>query len=65
MASMRLTTLQISAGLLAAVALVMAFIAVGVGLAAGLLALLGVAALAWLGWTLARRALSRTRDKTA
>ncbi len=56
---MRLQTVQIVAGLSAAVALVLAFIAAGVGLAAGLFALLIAGVLEWAGWKAVRRGLTR------
>jgi fatty acid desaturase len=56
---MRLGTVQIVAGLLAAVLVVFAFMAAGGALAALVLAGLAVVALGWLGWTLAKRALPR------
>ena len=55
---MRIQTVQVVALLFAAVAFVIAFIAAGVAVVSLLFALLGSAALAWLAYTVARRALT-------
>ncbi len=56
---MRIQTIQVVAALSAAVAFVIAFIAAGVALVSMLFGLLGSAALAWLVFTVAKRALSQ------
>ena len=64
---MRIQTVQVVALLFAAVAFVIAFISAGVAVVSLLFALIGAAALAWLAYTVARRALSarETRDVTS
>lgn len=52
---MRLQSIQIVAGLLAAVAFVLAFMAAGAVIVSSLFMLLGMAALAWLAWSLIKR----------
>jgi hypothetical protein len=52
---MRLKTVQIVAALVAALAFVLAFIAAGVLLLSGLFMALGLAAVAWLAWSLIRQ----------
>ena len=52
---MRVKTVQIIAALVAAVAFVMAFIAAGVFLVSSLFMAVGLAAVAWLAWSLVRR----------
>ena len=54
---MRIQTVQIVAGLLAAVAFVIAFISAGVALISFAFAVIGAAALAWLAYTIAKRIL--------
>ena len=63
---MRIQTVQVVAALSAAVAFVIAFIAAGVAVVSMLFGLLGSAALAWLVYTVARRALNQreARDVT-
>ena len=61
---MRLKTVQIVAALTAAIAFVLAFIAAGVLLVSGLFMALGLAAVAWLAWSLIRQVRIHTR-KTA
>ncbi|HWW11957.1 MAG TPA: hypothetical protein VN018_05530 [Brevundimonas sp.] len=61
---MRLKTVQIIAALVAALAFVLAFIAAGVLLLSGLFMALGLAAVAWLAWSLIRQARIQAR-KTA
>jgi hypothetical protein len=56
---MRVQTVQIVAGLLAAVAFVIAFISAGVAVISFLFALIGAAALAWLAYSVAKRILMR------
>ena len=57
---MRLKTIQIVAGLAAAIAFFLAFMAAGAALASGLFMLLGMGALAFLAWSLIKGVLSRT-----
>jgi uncharacterized membrane protein (UPF0136 family) len=58
---MRLKTVQIIAALVAAIAFVLAFIAAGVLLLSGLFMALGLAAVAWLAWSLIRQVKIRGR----
>lgn len=62
--SMRLYTTQIIAALLAAVCIVIAFIAAGAALVSGFFMLLAVAALGWIAWSAMRRVLARNRSKS-
>jgi hypothetical protein len=52
---MRPRTIQVIAALVAAVAFILAFIAAGVVLVSGLFMLVGLAAVAWLAWSLIGR----------
>lgn len=52
---MRLRTVQVIAALTAAVAFVLAFMAAGVFLVSSLFMALGLAAMAWLAWSLMSR----------
>ena len=52
---MRLRTVQVIAALIAAVAFVLAFMAAGVLLISSLYMAVGLAAVAWLAWSLVRR----------
>jgi len=52
---MRLKTVQIIAALVAAIAFVLAFIAAGILLVSGAFMALGLAAVAWLAWSLIRQ----------
>jgi len=52
---MRLRTVQVIAALIAAVAFVLAFMAAGVLLISSLFMAVGLAAVAWLAWSLVRR----------
>lgn len=52
---MRPKTIQIIAALVAALAFVLAFIAAGILLLSGLFMALGLAAVAWLAWSLIRQ----------
>jgi len=52
---MRLRTVQVIAALIAAVAFVLAFMAAGVFLVSSLFMAVGLAAVAWLAWSLVRR----------
>ena len=61
---MRLKTVQIIAALTAAIAFVLAFIAAGILLVSGLFMALGLAAVAWLAWSLIRQVRIHSR-KTA
>ncbi|WP_292230864.1 hypothetical protein [Brevundimonas sp.] len=58
---MRLQTIQIVAGLAAALAFVLAFMAAGAALVSGLFMLLGLAALGWLAYSLIKTVLKRDR----
>ncbi len=58
---MRLQTIQIVAGLAAALAFVLAFMAAGAALVSGLFMLLGLAALGWLAYSLIKMVLKRDR----
>lgn len=61
---MRIQTVQIVAGLLAAVAFVIAFISAGVTVISGIFALIGAVALAWLVYTIAKRILLHRSDRS-
>ena len=52
---MRLKTVQVIAALVAAVAFVLAFMAAGILLLSSLFMAVGLAAVAWLAWSLVRR----------
>ena len=52
---MRLRTIQVIAALTAAVAFVLAFMAAGIVLVSSLFMALGLAAVAWLAWSLVNR----------
>ena len=52
---MRLKTVQVIAALAAAVAFILAFMAAGVLILSGLFMAAGLAAVAWLAWSLVRR----------
>ena len=56
---MRLQTIQIVAGLGAAVAFVLAFMAAGAAMVSGLFMLTGLAAVGWLAYSLIRGVLHR------
>jgi hypothetical protein len=56
---MRVQTVQIVAGLLAAIAFVIAFISAGVAVVSFLFAVIGALALAWLAYSVAKRILMR------
>lgn len=56
--AMRIQSVQIIAGLLCAVAFVIAFMAAGVAVVSFAFALLGAVALAWLVYSVAKRLLS-------
>ena len=62
---MRLKTIQVIAALAAAVAFILAFMAAGVLLLSGLFMAAGLAAVAWLAWSLIRQVHARSRDRTA
>jgi hypothetical protein len=62
---MRLRTVQVIAALVAAVAFVLAFMAAGVLLLSGLFMAAGLAAVAWLAWSLVRQVRGRGRNRTA
>ena len=52
---MRLKTVQVIAALVAAVAFVLAFMAAGIVLLSSLFMAVGLAAVAWLAWSLVQR----------
>ena len=56
---MKFQTLQIVAGLAAAVAFVLAFMAAGAALVSGLFMLIGLAAVAWLAYSLIKGVMRR------
>ena len=56
---MRLQTIQIVAGLAAAVAFVLAFMAAGAALISGIFMLAGLAAVGWLAYSLIKGVLRR------
>lgn len=62
---MRLKTIQVIAALAAAVAFILAFMAAGVLLLSGLFMAAGLAAVAWLAWSLIRQVHGRTRNRPA
>ena len=62
---MRLKTIQVIAALAAAVAFILAFMAAGVLLLSGLFMAAGLAAVAWLAWSLVRQVRGRSRDRPA
>lgn len=62
---MRIQTIQIVAGLIAAIAFVIAFISAGVAVISGLFALIGAGALAWLVYTVAKRMLLHRSARNA
>ncbi|MFC5372286.1 hypothetical protein ACFPIF_06985 [Brevundimonas faecalis] len=61
---MRLSSVQLIAALAAAVCLIIAFIAAGVGMISGFFMLLAVAALVFIAWTALRRAFGRSRSQS-
>ncbi len=62
---MRLKTIQVIAALAAAVAFILAFMEAGVLLLSGLFMAAGLAAVAWLAWSLVRQVRGRSRNRTA
>lgn len=58
---MRLSVIQVIAALAAAVCVVIAFIAAGIGVISAIFMLLAVAALGFIAWTAVRRAMSQTK----
>lgn len=58
---MRLSVIQVIAGLSAAVSIVIAFIAAGIGMISTVFMLLAVAALGFIAWTAIRRAMGYDR----
>lgn len=62
---MPLKTVQIIAALAAAVAFVLAFIAAGMVLVSSLFMAVGLAAVAWLTWSLIRQVRTRRRGRPA
>jgi len=61
---MRLSIAHLIAALVAAVALLLAFMAAGLGLLALVFALIGSAAVGWLVWSLLRRFMVLSRART-
>ena len=62
---MRLSVIQVVAALAAAVCIVIAFIAAGLGLISGLFMLLAMLALIFIAWTALRRALGQDRKQAS
>tara|TARA_R110002051_G_scaffold21152_2_gene56495 strand:+ start:1494 stop:1682 length:189 start_codon:yes stop_codon:yes gene_type:complete len=62
---MRVQIPQIVAALLAALAFCLAFMATGVLIVSTLFMGLGLAAVAWLAWSLIRQVRSRSRNRVA
>lgn len=62
---MRLQTTHVIAGLIAAVAFCLAFIAAGLLFLSAVFMGLGLMALAWLAWSLIRQVRSRSRNPVA
>ncbi|WP_339933262.1 hypothetical protein [uncultured Brevundimonas sp.] len=62
---MRVQIPQIVAALLAALAFCLAFMAAGILIVSTLFMGLGLAAIAWLAWSLIRQVRSRTRNPVA
>lgn len=60
---MRLRTIQVVAALAAAVAFVLAFMAAGVFIVSSLFMAAGLAAIAWLAWSLIRQVRGRSRNR--
>jgi len=60
---MRISTIQIVAALVAAIAFTLAFIAAGALILSFLFACVGALAIAWLTYTIAARMLSRRRHR--
>jgi len=58
---MRFSVIQVIAALTAAVCVVIAFIAAGVGLISAIFSLLAVAALGFIAWTAIRRAMGSSK----
>jgi len=62
---MRLKTIQVIAALIAAVAFLMAFMAAGIVFVSTLFMLVGLLAVAWLAWSLIRKARNTPGDRAA
>lgn len=62
---MRPRTVQVIAALIAAVAFILAFMATGAVLVSSLFMAMGLAAVAWLAWSLVRQVRGRARDRPA
>ncbi len=60
---MRLKTIQVIAALAAAVAFILAFMATGVFIVSSLFMIAGLAAIAWLAWSLVRQVRTRPRGR--
>ena len=61
---MRLRTIQVVAALAAAVAFILAFMAAGVFIVSSLFMAAGLAAIAWLAWSLVRQVRHRSRNRS-
>lgn len=62
---MRMKTVQVIAALAAAVCFILAFIAAGILILSALFMAAGLAAVAWLAWSLMRQVRERGRNRTA
>lgn len=62
---MRMKTVQVIAALAAAVCFILAFIAAGILILSTLFMAAGLAAVAWLAWSLMRQVRARGRNRTA
>ena len=60
---MRIHTVQFIVGLLSAIAFVIAFMAAGAAIVSSLFALVGAVLLAWVVYSLARRALTQRAER--
>ena len=58
---MRLSIMQVIAALVAAVCVVIAFIAAGIGVISAIFMLLAMAALGFIAWTAIRRAMNQAK----
>lgn len=62
---MRLRTLQITAAIAAIIAFVLAFVVAGIALVSGAFMIAGLAAVAWLAWSLVKQVHRRQRRHPA
>ncbi|MBU4433746.1 MAG: hypothetical protein KKC14_04935 [Alphaproteobacteria bacterium] len=62
---MNLKIVQVIAGLVAAIAFILAFMAAGVFLVSVLFMAIGLAAIGWLAWSMIRKARDTPRDRAA